>query len=61
MSCDGCMKADCGSCTNCLDKKRFGGPGKKKKTCVQRVCTAGDSGMKNPREYILIAKLLLIL
>ena len=28
---DVCRKADCGSCTNCLDKKRFGGPGKKKK------------------------------
>ena len=25
---------DCGTCDNCLDKPKFGGPNKKKKTCV---------------------------
>lgn len=28
---------DCGSCVNCLDKPRFGGPGKRKKSCVLKI------------------------
>ena len=29
---------DCGQCRYCLDKKRFGGPGKKNKRCKLRMC-----------------------
>jgi len=36
--CEGCMRDDCGQCIPCADKPRFGGPGTKKKACVQRFC-----------------------
>ena len=28
---------DCGTCKNCKDKKKFGGPGKKKASCVLKL------------------------
>jgi hypothetical protein len=28
---------DCGECTNCLDKRKFGGPGLKKQKCKEPV------------------------
>jgi hypothetical protein len=31
---------DCGRCKFCLDKRKFGGPGKLKKRCEYRVCMA---------------------
>ena len=39
--CKQCNAEDCGQCNNCVDnyKKKFGGPGKKKKGCVKRKCT----------------------
>ena len=36
--CAQCRAADCGTCKNCRDKPRFGGPGVKKKACVARAC-----------------------
>ena len=36
--CDPCLAQDCGECVNCLDKPKFGGPNKKKQTCVKRKC-----------------------
>jgi hypothetical protein len=42
-SCDACRAKDCGECKNCLDKPRFGGPGVKKKACVNRVCLNADA------------------
>ena len=39
MQCDGCVKPDCGKCGNCIDKKKFGGPGKRKKGCMEKKCT----------------------
>ena len=39
MQCQGCLRSDCGDCTNCKDKKKFGGPGKKKKACIKRLCS----------------------
>ena len=36
--CSGCVAMDCGSCINCKDMKKFGGPGRKKKCCTQRKC-----------------------
>ena len=29
-------KYNCGNCKNCLDKKRFGGTGKRKQGCIQQ-------------------------
>ena len=36
--CTGCLREDCGGCCYCLDKPKFGGPGKKKQRCALRVC-----------------------
>ena len=36
--CDGCRAANCGSCPHCRDMIKFGGPGKMKQACVNRVC-----------------------
>lgn len=41
--CVGCRARDCGSCKNCLDKPRFGGPGIKKKACLSRICRAAHA------------------
>ena len=38
MQCEGCLRTDCGTCIYCKDMKRFGGPGKKKKGCIKRIC-----------------------
>jgi len=36
--CPGCRAGYCGTCQECLDKPRFGGLGKRKKTCLTRMC-----------------------
>merc|ERR1719232_2435035 len=36
--CEACVRDDCGLCRACLDKKRFGGPGKMNKRCKLRAC-----------------------
>ncbi|XP_067111823.1 histone-lysine N-methyltransferase 2B [Osmerus mordax] len=37
--CKGChFKKDCGTCINCLDKPKFGGPNTKRQCCVYRKC-----------------------
>lgn len=33
-----CLWGDCGECANCLDKRKFGGPGTKKQACKARRC-----------------------
>lgn len=37
--CEGCLREDCGTCTFCRDKPKFGGPGTKKQKCALRVCS----------------------
>mmetsp|Transcript_18537 Transcript_18537/g.58583 ORF Transcript_18537/g.58583 Transcript_18537/m.58583 type:complete len:341 (-) Transcript_18537:902-1924(-) len=39
-TCAACLRPDCGKCTNCLDKPKFGGPGIKKQACTARKCLA---------------------
>ena len=36
--CVGCLNPDCGVCAHCLDKPKFGGPGKRKSKCKERKC-----------------------
>lgn len=38
--CSPCKKEDCGKCIYCLDMKKFGGPGQKKKCCLEKRCTS---------------------
>ncbi|XP_031560229.1 lysine-specific demethylase 2B-like [Actinia tenebrosa] len=37
--CDNCQRDDCGECRTCKDMKKFGGPGRMKQSCLNRVCT----------------------
>jgi len=41
-NCSGCLNRDktqdCRQCRNCLDQKRYGGPGRLKKACIKRQC-----------------------
>jgi len=36
--CLGCLEADCRKCFACLDMRKWGGPGIKKKKCIKRKC-----------------------
>ena len=38
-SCVGCVREDCGKCLYCLDKPKYGGPGRKKQRCALRSCS----------------------
>ncbi len=51
MKCEGCLAADCGSCIYCMDKNKFGGPGKKKRKCITRKCTASLKQVNIPSIY----------
>ena len=36
--CDGCQQHDCKECAHCLDKPKYGGPGRLKQCCKRRKC-----------------------
>ncbi|KAI4893783.1 hypothetical protein NFI96_033972, partial [Prochilodus magdalenae] len=38
--CEACLRTECGDCTYCRDMRKFGGPGRLKKTCILRQCLA---------------------
>ena len=38
--CGPCLASDCGECSPCLDKPKFGGPGTQKQACVLRRCVS---------------------
>ncbi|XP_046904190.1 lysine-specific demethylase 2A [Hypomesus transpacificus] len=38
--CAACLRTECGDCTYCHDMRKFGGPGRMKKSCVMRQCLA---------------------
>lgn len=50
--CTGCTSTDCGSCRFCLDKPKFGGPGKKKKPCLQRICSEMQVGNQHSKQLL---------
>jgi len=37
-NCSACLMDDCGECKFCLDKRKFGGPGKMNKRCKMKQC-----------------------
>ena len=44
--CSGCKAIDCKICTNCKDMRKYGGPGKKKKRCINRKCVQQGINLK---------------
>ena len=36
--CNACVRKDCGKCSHCLDKPKFGGPNKMKQVCLKKKC-----------------------
>ena len=38
LRCEPCMRADCGLCSRCQDMTKFGGRGRMKKACQERIC-----------------------
>lgn len=38
--CAACCRKECGNCQYCYDMRKFGGPGRMKKSCVMRQCLA---------------------
>nr|XP_057918792.1 lysine-specific demethylase 2A [Doryrhamphus excisus]XP_057918793.1 lysine-specific demethylase 2A [Doryrhamphus excisus] len=36
--CSACCRKECGNCQYCLDMRKFGGPGRMKKSCIMRQC-----------------------
>ena len=36
--CEGCLRPNCGNCSACWDMPKYGGPGKRKKKCEEKVC-----------------------
>ena len=47
-NCSACMMNDCGECKFCLDKRKFGGPGKLKKRCELRTCVVPSANPIKP-------------
>ena len=36
--CSSCLREDCGDCSNCRDKPKFGGPNTKRQKCILKKC-----------------------
>lgn len=51
--CELCMQAECGKCGNCLDKRKFGGPGARKQACSARQCLFAKPGYREVRALAL--------
>ena len=52
-TCANCLRDDCGTCKNCVDKPKFGGPGTRKQPCIHRKCltpTIVEVKPKEPKE-----------
>uniref|UniRef100_A0A665XEK2 [histone H3]-dimethyl-L-lysine(36) demethylase n=1 Tax=Echeneis naucrates TaxID=173247 RepID=A0A665XEK2_ECHNA len=66
--CDACCRKECGNCQYCQDMRKFGGPGRMKKSCIMRQCLApalpntarcaicgeGESEESNPSTHSLM-------
>ena len=36
--CQACTRIECGKCIECEDKPKYGGPGKRRHACIEKVC-----------------------
>ncbi|XP_067455482.1 lysine-specific demethylase 2A [Thunnus thynnus] len=66
--CAACCRKECGTCQYCHDMRKFGGPGRMKKSCIMRQCLApalpntarcaicgeGESEESNPSTHTLM-------
>uniref|UniRef100_A0A671VNP9 [histone H3]-dimethyl-L-lysine(36) demethylase n=1 Tax=Sparus aurata TaxID=8175 RepID=A0A671VNP9_SPAAU len=66
--CSACCRKECGECHYCQDMRKFGGPGRMKKSCIMRQCLApalpntarcticgeGESDESDPSTYSLM-------
>ncbi|XP_022616084.1 lysine-specific demethylase 2A-like [Seriola dumerili] len=66
--CAACCRKECGNCQYCHDMRKFGGPGRMKKSCIMRQCLApalpntarcaicgeGESDESNPSTHSLM-------
>ncbi|XP_070768972.1 lysine-specific demethylase 2A [Enoplosus armatus] len=66
--CAACCRKECGTCQYCHDMRKFGGPGRMKKSCIMRQCLApalpntarcaicgeGESDESNPSTHSLM-------
>ncbi|XP_039975712.1 lysine-specific demethylase 2A isoform X2 [Xiphias gladius] len=66
--CSACCRKECGTCQYCHDMRKFGGPGRMKKSCIMRQCLApalpntarcaicgeGESDESNPSPHSLM-------
>merc|ERR1719319_2024315 len=43
------MAAECGKCKNCMDKPKFGGPGKIRQKCLEKICLHGKEEEKRKK------------
>ena len=41
-NCPECLRDECARCINCLDMKKYGGQGKKKQACLEKVCKKNE-------------------
>lgn len=55
--CTGCSSSDCGQCKQCIDKPKFGGPGKKKQCCEKKRCLNINGGNTRAIEKVTDSKL----
>ena len=54
--CQECRMPDCGTYKFCRGKKKFGGPGKLKKSCVKRHCTMLNETVPNGSAMPMLSK-----
>ena len=54
--CTGCSSSDCGHCKYCIDKPKFGEPGKKRQGCEKRRCLNSDGGISHSIEKVADSK-----
>ena len=57
-NCSGCLNRDktqdCRQCRNCLDQKRYGGPGRLKKACIKRQCVVISQVIIKKKSQVMI-------
>jgi len=56
-TCEACMRPDCGGCSQCVQKRKFGGNGTSKQACIHRRCSDLRDRMESAGEEGHIEKM----